>query len=410
MRSKLLFLMLVAVFLVAAGSAQANLLSIPGSEVEPGTDEADRDVNWYIQIYDGGSGPGSWNWEDGSSAEGAPRSGDRFIYLDGEEDWGWVWIEQDVPVTPGTEYFLSVWHKDGSRDDDPSTGRFDFGVEWYDSGDTLLSSDGRTIGEGGDFPKTVDADYDIRSTDQWQQYIFGVTPNPDSSDNSVGQQLIAPANTAYARVALMHWWAGWDEPDWTWHRGLNIDDLWFGDTYPGAYPVNTPDPGDDAEGVPPDPIPNTPAGTTTLSWLRDFFGGRPPQIELYWGKQDDPNFWYVPGEAVKIMALADVNDLDLKDAIGGPIYLQPDEVYYWALKYEDPNDGNWGVPELAEAPIWGFDTINKPPVVNAGLHYDKWQDGIASPIKIGIDASHTDDGNPVGGNLTYTWSETLSGG
>jgi hypothetical protein len=177
--------------------------------------------------------------------------------------------------------------------------------------------------------------------------------------------------------------------------------MYFGtEPYPEGDPVHTPVPADGQEGVPP--------GTTTLSWSKNYLGcGNGKKVELYWGVVDDPNFWIQT--PTKIMALADVNSFDLGDAIGGAIVLQPDQVYYWALKY-DPNECNDDEDELLEGPTWSFDTINRPPVVDAGLHYERWQDGVATAIVLALDASYTDDGLPVGGNLTYTWSETLSGG
>ena len=249
---------------------------------------------------------------------------------------------------------------------------------------------------------------------------------PDSGWGRVGGSLDTsdPANAAFIGKSV-GLGVRPDSEEYSGTSTVAVTNLYFGEGRSSSPPVHTPSPADGAEGVPADHLAGDP-NTTTLSWLRDATlddAGRviapQPKVAIYWGERDDPNFWGWTnaaggltggGEPTMIMALSDVNSLDLGDAIGGPIHLEPREYYYWAAKYEDPNSDPNLAPALIKTSTWSFDTFNKPPVVDAGLHYDMWQDGVPTDITIGIDASYSDDGNPAGGNLTYAWTETLSGG
>jgi hypothetical protein len=263
--------------------------------------------------------------------------------------------DSDILCEFGETYDIAFW----ARTENGSDGTIDFKQEWYPA-----------PGQPGPPSEFLETPVPLNAGD-WQRYTLQTTP--------------PVATKLYFRYVFSNYFG---------IETIYMDNGFFGKAVTTV--ICCPDPEDDEQGVAP--------SATALSWKREWHG-KYPQVELYWGSVDDPNFWIQSPD--KIMDLADVNSFDLGDAIGGAISLEPGEYYYWALKYEDPNDGNWGAP-LAEGPAWSFDTLNSPPIADAGLHYDKWMDAVSSPITIGLDASYTDDGLPVGGNVTHSWN-TVAG-
>lgn len=155
-----------------------------------------------------------------------------------------------------------------------------------------------------------------------------------------------------------------------------------------------------------DPLDGVTVATSqsSLTWERDpiMAGSLKPDVEVWWGDADanDVSFW---SKSTKIMNLADTDSLLLSAALGGAITLAVDEEYLWALKYEDPALG-----PLLLGPVWGFDTINLTPVVDAGGDSDVWLDSGGS-VTVPLDAGFSDDGIPAG-TPTPTWSSVPSGG
>jgi hypothetical protein len=251
---------------------------------------------------------------------------------------------------------------------------------------------------------------DNQAGDPWRHHLFypldnplGSTPptgNPGSFDfPRDGEYHLFYARTRFPvelppEVAYLTAGA-WSHPDCEYA----FDDMVTIDAH--IHFVDYLEPADNAHGVSPD--------TKILTWRKNTYCQRYTKCEVWWGTQDDPNFW--TADPVKIMELSDANFVDLSAIpieLGGPISLEPDEEYFWSVKYEDPNGCNWGAGLNYHWDTWSFDTFNDPPQVDAGLHYDRWQDAVASPVTIGLDASYTDDGIPEGGNVTHSWN-TVAG-
>ena len=372
MRSKLLFLMVLLAVVMFAGGVQANMFT--NASFEDGTFPGD-----YPDYWTGWDPGGTHEWIDSSTAHGLAHNGDKMIMMDGTGGRCMVFNSNDVDVLVeyGRTYYVGFWGKAGDGETSATTS---LKLEWHmfpnepDQGTALVENlTGFDVGT------------------EWIRFVNETTA-PDASH-------------LYYRYVFNH------EPGFVPYL---IDDLHF-DKYSEedlAYPVKNPDPSDEAEGVPP--------STTVLSWETVIFEDRYPKVEAYWGTQDDPNFWGFTGgggEPKQISYLADPNltnhSIDLSTIpapLGGPISLAPTEIYYWALKYEDPNVNvaeqvaYWGNPVLLKGPTWSFDTINKPPVVDAGPHTTKWMAAGDPPVKVGLDASYSDDGLPENGNLTYTWT------
>jgi hypothetical protein len=373
MRSKLLFLMVLSAAVVVAGSVQANLFNNPSFE------EGDFGVNTYPDEWTGWEqGGGTTTWLDSSGPDGTAHQGDKMMKLTASAGLRVMFYNTncaDVVTEYGETYYVGFWGKAGAGEIDGTTS---LKLEWHDN-----------PCEEGESGATVEnlTGFDVDTS--WTRFVVETTaPNPtDIHYRYVFNHV--PGNI----------------------KGYLIDDLHF-DEYSDEdllYPTKNPDPSDGEEGVPP--------GTTVLSWETLNFAGRYPKVEAYWGTQDDPNFWGYTGgggEPIQISYLADANEIyhhqiDLSaipGPLGGPIVLQPKQIYYWALKFEDPNIfeqfAYWGNPVLLKGPTWSFDTINRPPTVDAGLHGTKWLPS-AGLAKVGLDASYTDDGLPVGGPLTFSW-------
>lgn len=208
----------------------------------------------------------------------------------------------------------------------------------------------------------------------WAKYTFVLDTNTgENAEDMTGQTFMIALRSVSGEIAVTNWW-------------LDTE------VRPSQVVIN-PNPSNNQESVP--------ISVTSLSWERlDDCVDANSLVELWWGDTgaDDLNFW---STSTKIMDLADIDSFDLGDANGGAISLVLNEEYFWGLKYGDP-DG-CGFASLIEGPVWSFDTINREPVVDAGLHYDRWQDAIASPITISLNGSFTDDGIPVGGTVTHSW-------
>jgi len=385
MRSKLLFLMLVVGLLCLAGSARADTLVFnPSFEIDttPADGTPDRWGMW-------GSDWSPWFPADGSvetlvmnDPDGAHTGGAYFR--------GWVneggnyacAIPQGegntgrglIPFTEGDVYYIGVWAKDNMPGGQPSPCGASIEVAYYDAGGNRDDLERHWITA------------EIPSDGNWH-YFEGTT--------NKGINPIYPFMNAVPGT----WTGEIQYPDGYPHgeADFSYDDMWV-NTNPQGGLVYGFDPYDGEESISP--------SDTILSWVReDKCPGRNIKVEVWWGSQDDPNFWGEgsTNQPIKVMELADVDSFDLADSIGGPISLASDSVYYWKVMWEEPNACNWGNPELIEGPTLSFDTINRAPVADTGLNVDRWMAAGDGPVTIGIDASYDDDGLPEGGVVTYKW-------
>jgi len=381
MKSKLLFLMITMGLFCLGLSATA--LGEPGENFVPNPVfelDAAQNVNIFPRLF-----TDVYDWNTWGTNNSVLASDHPVFPLHAEPVEGSIWTDGNstgLVIEAGKIYYIECDIKATSGSSGTAALVFETLPNW--DNDTVIQ---------------------VEATDSWSR----VGGSLDTSDPCIAAAFVGYSVGVSVRS---------DSEAYCGTTTVAVTNLYFGEGRSSSPPVHTPSPADGAEGVP--------TNTTTLSWERDAFlddAGRviapEPNVAIYWGERDDPNFWGWTnaageltggGEPDMIMALADVNSLDLSDAIGGSIHLEPRQYYYWAAMYEDPNGDPNLPPVLVKTSTWSFDTFNKPPVVNAGLHYDLWQDGVPTDITIGIDASYSDDGNPPGGNLTYAWTETLSGG
>ena len=381
MRSKLLFLMLTVGLLCFAGPAWAADSMVYNASFEIDEDPAD---GWPDLWGSWGSGP---SWGGDSIAEffmddpvGA-RTGSAYWHgYAGANDYACTVPYADTIggtrggplMEPQDTYFVGIWAKDLMPNGQPSARPPGLEVGYYnESGNRLPDPDGRF-------------------------WIFAEEPFPADGQYHYFEGRTLPHPPGYPYLNVVPWvenWSGSGASEYA------MDDMWMNSS-PRSGLVHSFDPYDGQESVTP--------STTILSWFREAkCPDRPIKCEVWWGKQDDPNFWYIPGEAKMIMDLTDANFVDLSTIpapLGGPITLESDSVYYWKVKWEDPNACLWGNPDLTEGPTLSFDTINRPPVVDAGEHVDTWMASGDPAVTIGIDASYDDDGLPEGGVVTHEWN------
>jgi len=298
-----LVLTVVALFLPAITGAATNLHSNPSLEID--TTPAD------------GTPDGWWTWGGGNSwvtefftNPSEARTGDVYAHLKAGASWsGASCTPALMPVVVGQVYTVGGWAKDLRPGGSPSASNPASEVIYYDSGGSRVDAHKHTISSS------------IASDGQYHSFS--------------GQTKPIPEGISYITNG------GWVNSN----SEYNFDDF-FCRTDAIIY---NPDPTNSAL--------NIPHSTHVLSWERKLYDGRDPEVEVWWGSADEPDFW--TSSPVKIMNLADTNSFDLATV---PITLSPDQEYFWALKYEDPDDGNWPAGVLIEGPVWNFKTLRTSPM------------------------------------------------
>ena len=381
MRSKLLFLGLLAVgMLTLAGSTQANLL-----------------WNCSFEYTDNPYGDVATDWGDSS-----PDNGYYEVVEDGTAYDGLKYHHQDTSIggfsvifqhnrtaSPGDECYMGGWVRDYG---DVTTVGLKF--EYYDA---IMEMDPEDPTEPIDKPgHALDTDtgpeFDTAGTGDWEWF-------------SEPGAYVAPAGTGSWSPVFVSMPSG-SGGNWQ-DAGFDLD-LLFAANYTASWPwtcagdifVHTPDPEHQAEGI-------SYVTQTTLSWQRKSIEGRSPLCEVWYDVQDEPNTIDFYNLAVKLMNLADTNSIDLTNTLIGNIPLTKDRYYMWQVRFEDPNLGFWGVgtaPEdLMQTSIWWFDTVNRAPVIDAGLNVTKWTDSF--PVKIRLYADVDDEGLPdPPSEVELTWT------
>jgi hypothetical protein len=366
MRSKLLFLMLLALGIAVIGSsvrAADNVIVNPGFE-----DPLNAATNWETWGWGG-------FWAEVGSDPAIQLSGN-YLACGGATVWaGGSGAFQMFDAEEGQFYAISAWAK---TTDENSRATL-----------VLVVFDDLTVG-GTEETELYREELDMTGFNgndgTWQalpEWTYGELQIQLLSENFTRAD---PTITGQLQIKVEVANNGGDGTTY-------FDDI---AGYLGGLPgrmVTNPSPSDGEMSVSP--------SINTLSWeTANNCADANSLVEVWWGSADDPNFWVQ--NPTKIMDLADVKSFNLSDAIGGPIVLESDKEYFWALKYQDPNGCLWGINELAKGPTWSFDTINRAPVVDAGLNISKWLPVVPS-VKIGLDATVSDDVLPEGCPLTYEW-------
>lgn len=177
--------------------------------------------------------------------------------------------------------------------------------------------------------------------------------------------------------------ATWDHATVEWRPYLTL-------TFPPAG-ADLPNPADGDEQVPTslamldwvNPEPNSPGDPI---FCDVYFGTEPNRLEMF-----------------KAELGADISEaaLTAENFDGLVLPLTNYTTYYWVV---DCHDGE----NLIEGEMWSFYTNNnEAPVVDAGADQATWLD--PSPLTVTLSGSVSDDGLPVGGQLTSLWEQVNNG-
>lgn len=366
MKDKLLFLALLLTILVFAipvtTQAAVNMLLNPSFE-----EDADNDIwpdywgAWNAEWSYGGDGHNIYYAGD---PEHPARTGDDCAGLYGTDYALWV---QDIETgfEVGKTYYHAFYAKDIAEGG--SEGTIDPAVEFWN----------KPRGSGGAKGTTEYFPTNIPNDGQW---------------HLVQSSFVIPEGTGMvAPIPLLSGGGVYGE--------YLIDDVWFSDVPFSEGTATNPNPPDGAESISPDldeltwrnPEPVTP---TELITCNVYFTDDFPEYGKYSG---DPNFTnyaekIVNNEAVESVILSEVDPL---------IDLEMDQVYYWRVDVHDPNISE-NPEDVVVGSVWTFDTINRAPIVDAGIKHNLWLDGAS--VSATLDATVTDDGLPLSATITYEWT------
>jgi hypothetical protein len=370
MKDKLLFLALVStIFIAWASTVQAapNLLLNPSFE-EDGDGNGDPD-NWGLW----GS---NWSWGGDSTQEwitdpAQALDGNVSAHLRaGGGDYAMA-IPSRVPATAGTVYYGGFYVKDLLPDGGPSISDPEFKMEFYAGGTR-------------DDSLTYAVYLPIAHTGEYELVVHQVT-----CPTGIDEILFIPMSSN---------WSGSGQTDYMWDYGSFSTDM---PTGLAAGAATDPAPGHEAESVSPD--------TDELSWTNPEQASPSEIIECdvwfsndfpeYGNHNGDPNFTTYADQIVTMEATDAVTLSTLIPAID----LVMGEVYYWRVDCYDPNKmvtdpDNY--PAIGK--VWTFDTINRAPVVDAGVKQNAWLD--AGSVAVNLDATVSDDGLPLSATVTYEWT------
>jgi hypothetical protein len=374
MKTKLFLLLLISVALLAVTSpVNANYFFNPGFE----EDIDDDGVPDQWDPWAGGGGEWAYIEED---PEGAHGGEDYLEITSGPGGWSGIHRHNLLIDDDDIDVCIAAWIKDNGE---ATTGIY-FKYEFYDEAVPDTADDAWKAEHG--VPQFPTADYGVITSGdgQWHYYYYSI-PVPRLDDRPT---------VSFTPVIL-----GWD-------MGQGVS-FWIDDVYGdlGKEPVygtaTEPDPADGAESISPDldelswksPDPNSPTEPIYCDvWFTDDF----PEYGIY---RDDPNFALlyadkiVDNEAVESVTLSTCDP---------PIDLVMDKQYFWRVDIYEPNATPPNVPVMKISDVWTFDTINRAPVVDAGLKQNLWLD--AGSASTTMDALVTDDGLPLLADVTLEWT------
>lgn len=374
MKTKLFILMLLSVALLTLTSpVHANYFFNPGFEDDVDDDGIpDQWDPW------GGAG-GGWAYIE-EDPEGAHGGEDYLELFSGPGGWCGIHRHNFLIEDDDTDVCIAAWIKD---DDSGATTGMYFKYEFYDEEVPDTADDAWKTDHG--VPQFPTDEYQVITPGDgtWNYYYHSI-PVPRLEDRPT---------VSFSPVVI-----GWDMA-----QGVSffIDDV-YGDL--GKEPVygtaTKPDPADGAESVSPDldelswksPDPNSPTEPIYCDvWFTDYF----PEYDVYRG---DPNF---TSYATKILDYQPVESVTLS-ACDPPIDLVIDKQYFWRVDVYEPNAVPPNVPIKKISDVWTFDTINRAPVVDAGLKQNLWLD--AGSASTTLAATVTDDGLPLSATVTLLWT------
>jgi hypothetical protein len=365
MKDKLLFLALLLTVLLSAISsntqAAVNMLIDPSFEIDDDGDSwPDNWGSWNAEWSYGGDGHNIYYAGD---PENPARTGDDCVGLYGTDYALWV---QDIETgfEIGKTYYHAFYAKDIAEGGSTST--IDPAVEFWNKPRDSGGAKGTTLY----FPTNIPND------GQW---------------HLVQSSFVIPEGTGMvAPIPLLSGGGVYGE--------YLIDDAWFSDVPFSEGTAVNPNPPDGAESVWPDldeltwtnPEAASPTEPITCNvWFTDDF----PEYGKYPG---DPNF---TNYATQIVDNEAVESVILSEVIP-PVDLVMDEVYYWRVDVHDPNISE-DPEDVVVGSVWIFDTINRAPIVDAGVKHNLWLE--ASSVSVTLDATVTDDGLPLSATVTYEW-------
>ena len=367
MKDKLLFLALLLTILLLPNSATtraaSNMLLNPSFEEDADNDIWPDDWNaWNANWSDWGDGYNSYYPND---PEYAARTGEDCVGVYGTDFALWV---QDIETgfEIGKTYYHAFYAKDVAEGGSEAT--IDPAVEFWNKPRDQGGAKGNTLY----FPTAIPND------GQWHLVQSSFTI-PE------GTGMVAPIPLLSGGEIYGHYL---------------IDDAWFSDVPVIEGTANNPNPADGAESVSPD--------LDELSWTNPEAASPAEPISCdVWFSYDfpeygkyvlDPNF---TDYAEKIVDNQTIESVILSEVIPA-IYLEMDQAYYWRVDIYDPNKIDNPNKYPVKGYVWKFDTINRAPVVDAGIKHNLWLD--ESSVSTRLDSTVTDDGLPLSSTVTLEWT------
>jgi len=365
MKDKLLFLVFLSVIsLVSVPTALANFYLNPSFEDD--IDDDNVPDHWGIVAGSGGF------WEYREDQPDAYTGNDYIVMGNG----GWAVFFQHNLILKPTDTDVTI----GSyiRDVDGVTYGASFKFEFYNEPvPDGASEDWKAAHAIEGFPQSIFVT--TAGDGQWHFY-YGTMPIPEGA-------------VAFTPVVVTY--------DMKNGQEFHFDEAYGGiGTEPITGIATNPDPTDGEESVRPDldvltwtsPEPNNPADLIYCDlWFTNDF----PEYDKYKG---DPNFVLYADKIVDYQAVESV----ILSEVDPPVDLIMDQTYYWRVDCYEPNEQPDGLPELKVGNVWTFDTINRAPVVDAGIKHNLWLD--AGSASTTLDATVTDDGLPLSANITLEWT------
>lgn len=372
MKTKLFILMLISVALLAVTSnVHANYFFNPGFE-----DDVDDDG--VPDLWDPwGGGGGEWAYIEGDP-DGAHGGEDYLELSSGTSGYCGIHRHNFLIQDDDTDVCIAAWIKDNGE---ATTGMY-LKFEFYDEEVPDWADDAWKTAHGVPTFPTDELKVITPGDGQWHYYYHSI-PVPRLEDRPTVS--FTPVVIGYAMGQNVSFW---------------IDDV-YGDL--GKEPVlgiaTKPNPPDGAESVSPDtdelswksPDPNSP---TEPIYCDVLFTDDFPEYGSY---RRDPNFTLYADKIVDYQGVESVT-LSVCDP---SIYLVMNKQYFWRVDVYEPNKIAPNVPIKKVGDVWMFDTINRAPVVDAGLKQNLWLD--AGSASATLDATVTDDGLPLLAEVTLEW-------